>query len=140
MTTEKAIPPTDDQPTDNEGDDSEDRTHVTAHITTGDRYAGAQVSIPIDSPLSDLVVALLSVVRGTAAAHSTLLGSMVTDQLTAHQNGNPKGLTLAALADIERHYQLAHGVPLIVMDFPGLPAAVPIEVVRAVLLAAGAVA
>lgn len=85
-----------------------------------------------------LAAAMLACCRGAAATHSPHLAAVLGDVLDSYGRAgaqkSPAALTVAALDKLGAQHQ---GTPLNV-QVPGLPASVPFDVVRAVLVAAGA--
>lgn len=98
----------------------------------------ASIHLPGDAAPGFVAGALLACCRGAAATHSPHLAAVLGDVLDSYGRAgaqkSPAALTVAALDTLARQHG---GTPLNV-QVPGLPAAVPFDIVRAILVAAGA--
>lgn len=125
-----------------EGDGGGDRPQLVIMTSIlredNDEMWSSRIATELTARPPTVVDALLSSIRGAAAAHSTLVHTVLADRLSAMNQPAIPGLTVGMLDQLASHGVQAHGAQPAAITVPGYPHPVPFDVARAVLVAAGA--
>lgn len=88
-------------------------------------------TLPADAPPALIAEAVLNTARGAATAYSPLVATLLADRIDAAAQPRPGGLTVATVDAI------AEQSGAVMLEVPGA-GRIPVHVVRAILVAAGA--
>lgn len=120
-------------PPDLEEEELPDTLNVSASITVPKGLTHhALLCLPLGGPSATVAASLLSCARSVAHGYSPMVSALLEDQLAAAAMPKPSGGLTVGLVDS----MASGGVGLI--RIPGIPEAVPVGVVRAILVAGGA--